>query len=362
MKAEAERRMQPGRPSENFSKGRAADKASAFTGYQPAHARQGRGGRRRRRGRAGEISASWSRTWIAPAGSMGRTTASRWRCRPRSSAPSRRRFRAGPIASSPLIRRGRTKCGRKTRRTGRRILIRRCRSRRSAPCRWRRSRTPIRSSGSGRRTITCGRRSPWSTLGALSSERSSRGPRIAWARATGCAGKPSIASWRCAASPTVVLTTQTTLLRGAMRANSEKPEEFYELVESLCPAPRYLELFARKTRPGWDVWGDEVPRHPLIPEFRYVAACRRRGPPSRRLDAVRGPHRHAPRRICGADESPGRCRRRPRGAGFPQAPGSIKAGGGEPRKFCAWGGGTAWGPRTDILFPTNFHLKGPEML
>ena len=69
--------------------------------------------------------------------------------------------------------------------------------------------------------------------------------------------------------PTVVLTTQTTLLRGAMRANSQKPEEFYDLVESLCPAPCYLELFARKTRPGWDTWGDEVPSS-ADSEFRYV--------------------------------------------------------------------------------------------
>ena len=33
MKAEAERRMKTGQPLENFSKGRAADKTSAFTGY-----------------------------------------------------------------------------------------------------------------------------------------------------------------------------------------------------------------------------------------------------------------------------------------------------------------------------------------
>jgi N6-adenosine-specific RNA methylase IME4 len=59
--------------------------------------------------------------------------------------------------------------------------------------------------------------------------------------------------------PVVTLTNQTTALSAPRRGHSEKPDEFYSLVESLCPAPRYLELFARKARPGWDVWGDEAP-------------------------------------------------------------------------------------------------------
>jgi N6-adenosine-specific RNA methylase IME4 len=40
-------------------------------------------------------------------------------------------------------------------------------------------------------------------------------------------------------------------------AHSEKPEQFYDLVERLSPTPR-LELFARQKRLGWDVWGNEV--------------------------------------------------------------------------------------------------------
>lgn len=38
----------------------------------------------------------------------------------------------------------------------------------------------------------------------------------------------------------------------------EEPEAFYELVEKLCPAPRYAELFARRSRAKWDGHGDEV--------------------------------------------------------------------------------------------------------
>jgi N6-adenosine-specific RNA methylase IME4 len=58
--------------------------------------------------------------------------------------------------------------------------------------------------------------------------------------------------------PIVAITNQTTLLRAAVRAHSQKPEEFYALVENLCPAPRYAELFARSTRSNWDGHGNGV--------------------------------------------------------------------------------------------------------
>jgi N6-adenosine-specific RNA methylase IME4/ParB-like chromosome segregation protein Spo0J len=60
--------------------------------------------------------------------------------------------------------------------------------------------------------------------------------------------------------PVIHLTNQTTLLYGKVRAHSQKPEEFYHLVESLCPAPRYGYLFARNfSRELWDCHGDELP-------------------------------------------------------------------------------------------------------
>lgn len=40
--------------------------------------------------------------------------------------------------------------------------------------------------------------------------------------------------------------------------HSQKPEELYRLVEAVSPGPR-LELFARSKRPGYEVWGNEVP-------------------------------------------------------------------------------------------------------
>ena len=59
--------------------------------------------------------------------------------------------------------------------------------------------------------------------------------------------------------PVVTLSGQTTVLRGAVREHSRKPEEFYRLVESLCPGSK-VELFARAPRPGWAAHGDEVSR------------------------------------------------------------------------------------------------------
>ena len=40
--------------------------------------------------------------------------------------------------------------------------------------------------------------------------------------------------------------------------HSRKPDLFYEMVERVSPEPR-LELFARRRRYGWDVWGNEAP-------------------------------------------------------------------------------------------------------
>ena len=45
---------------------------------------------------------------------------------------------------------------------------------------------------------------------------------------------------------------------GDPKRHSEKPDESYELIESISPGPR-LELFARRKRAGWHTWGNELP-------------------------------------------------------------------------------------------------------
>ena len=44
---------------------------------------------------------------------------------------------------------------------------------------------------------------------------------------------------------------------GKVREHSRKPDEFYEIVKQVSPAPR-MELFAREPRQGFEVWGNET--------------------------------------------------------------------------------------------------------
>lgn len=39
--------------------------------------------------------------------------------------------------------------------------------------------------------------------------------------------------------------------------HSAKPEQFQDMIEQVSPGP-YIELFARRKREGWDVWGNEL--------------------------------------------------------------------------------------------------------
>ncbi len=50
--------------------------------------------------------------------------------------------------------------------------------------------------------------------------------------------------------------SQVNFLATKKREHSRKPDEFYDIVESCSPGP-YLELFARGSRDGWNVWGNQ---------------------------------------------------------------------------------------------------------
>ncbi|MES1953893.1 MT-A70 family methyltransferase [Salinisphaera hydrothermalis] len=74
--------------------------------------------------------------------------------------------------------------------------------------------------------------------------------------------------------------SQVNMIETRKREHSRKPDEQYDLIEACSPGA-YLELFARHSRPGWTVWGDEsapevIPRGktyrgysggPVIPEL-----------------------------------------------------------------------------------------------
>lgn len=51
---------------------------------------------------------------------------------------------------------------------------------------------------------------------------------------------------------------------GPRKDHSYKPEESYRRLEQLFGDVSRLELFARRQRPGWTTWGNEVPSDPSI--------------------------------------------------------------------------------------------------
>jgi N6-adenosine-specific RNA methylase IME4 len=64
--------------------------------------------------------------------------------------------------------------------------------------------------------------------------------------------------------PVHQLANQTTALNGIRREHSRKPEEFYVLVDQLCPGSK-VELFSRQERKGWRAFGNQTDKFlPLL--------------------------------------------------------------------------------------------------
>lgn len=71
---------------------------------------------------------------------------------------------------------------------------------------------------------------------------------------------------RCASEPFLIGTignpkttrSTRTVIEGARREHSRKPEEAYAAAEALMPGIRRADLFTRQSRPGWDAWGNEA--------------------------------------------------------------------------------------------------------
>lgn len=59
---------------------------------------------------------------------------------------------------------------------------------------------------------------------------------------------------------------QPNWLFAPLQDHSHKPEEQYAIIERLSDGP-YLELFARRRQPGWDVWGNEIDSDIVIPGY-----------------------------------------------------------------------------------------------
>lgn len=51
--------------------------------------------------------------------------------------------------------------------------------------------------------------------------------------------------------------SQVNLIRSQKREHSRKPDEIIPIIES-CSLPNRIELFARGSREGWDMWGNQA--------------------------------------------------------------------------------------------------------
>ena len=62
-------------------------------------------------------------------------------------------------------------------------------------------------------------------------------------------------------SMTVDVDRPESVITSPRLTHSEKPEVFHELIERMYPGrgTRRVELFARRARPGWTVWGNQAP-------------------------------------------------------------------------------------------------------
>jgi N6-adenosine-specific RNA methylase IME4 len=64
--------------------------------------------------------------------------------------------------------------------------------------------------------------------------------------------------------------TQVNILVTRKQEHSWKPDEQYGIIEACSPGP-YIELFARRKRPGWTSWGDQAETYeetrPILPQY-----------------------------------------------------------------------------------------------
>lgn len=72
---------------------------------------------------------------------------------------------------------------------------------------------------------------------------------------------------------------QVNYLATRKREHSRKPDEQYEIIESCSRGP-YLEMFARGSRPGWKVWGNQAldDYEPTWTTYAHNSAAERRLP------------------------------------------------------------------------------------
>jgi N6-adenosine-specific RNA methylase IME4 len=56
--------------------------------------------------------------------------------------------------------------------------------------------------------------------------------------------------------------SQVNIIKSMKQEHSRKPEEQYDLIKRCSPGP-FLELFARGSRPGWVLWGNQAEEYDI---------------------------------------------------------------------------------------------------
>ncbi|MBB3996895.1 MT-A70 family methyltransferase [Aureimonas pseudogalii] len=64
--------------------------------------------------------------------------------------------------------------------------------------------------------------------------------------------------------PNLIETLSDAAIDGLAREHSRKPEEFFQLIETLVPVGRRADIFSRQRRPGWDGFGNEAEKFPAV--------------------------------------------------------------------------------------------------
>lgn len=79
--------------------------------------------------------------------------------------------------------------------------------------------------------------------------------------------------------------SQPSFIFAPQQEHSHKPEEQFAIIERLSDGP-YLELFARRRQPGWDVWGFEAPggSDTIIPGYPVPAYSDKATEPDKRKE------------------------------------------------------------------------------
>lgn len=63
------------------------------------------------------------------------------------------------------------------------------------------------------------------------------------------------------------------IIYSPVRQHSKKPDDQYRKIEALYPNRRYLELFARRKRPKWSAWGNEVASDIVLESTVSAVGC-----------------------------------------------------------------------------------------